>query len=131
VNNVLIYFTSQVFRGGLIADLQRLIPVDSGNDLFLYKLPETPTLNLFTIRPYLYTDETDVYNVCHKTYHDGSDCTEMFPDSLQEIAVDRVIAPFVTLSPEFSMVVENNDKRIIGIASAALDSKLFYRSQEV
>jgi protein O-GlcNAcase / histone acetyltransferase len=115
----------------LIADLQRLIPVDSGNDLFLYKLPETPTLNLFTIRPYLYTDETDVYNVCHNTYHDGSDCTEMFPDSLQEIAVDRVIGAFVTLSPEFCMVVENNDKRIIGYACAALDSKLFYRSQEV
>lgn len=34
-----------VFRGGLIADLQRLMPVDQGNDLFLYKLPE-PELEL-------------------------------------------------------------------------------------
>merc|ERR1719431_2424292 len=31
-----------VFRGGLTADLQRLMPVDSGNDLFLYQYPDTP-----------------------------------------------------------------------------------------
>ena len=32
-----------VFRGGLAADLQRLMPVDSGNDLFLYQYPEAPS----------------------------------------------------------------------------------------
>lgn len=121
----------QVFRGGLIADLQRLIPVDSGNDLFLYKLPETPTLNFFTIRPFVVSDEADVYSICHKTCRDGSDCTELFPECLQEIAADRLIAPFITLNPEFCMVIENNEKTLIGYACAALDAKLFYRGQEV
>lgn len=46
-----------VFRGGLVADLQRLIPVDNGNDLFIYKFPEQPNENFMSVRPYLHTDE--------------------------------------------------------------------------
>jgi protein O-GlcNAcase/histone acetyltransferase len=41
-----------VFRGGLTADLQRLMPVDSGNDLFLYQFPDQPTTNIYNIRSY-------------------------------------------------------------------------------
>jgi protein O-GlcNAcase/histone acetyltransferase len=41
-----------VFRGGLTADLQRLMPVDSGNDLFLYQFPDQPTNNIYNIRPF-------------------------------------------------------------------------------
>lgn len=121
----------QVFRGGLIADLQRLIPVDSGNDLFIYKLPETPTLNFYSIRPYNNLDEADVFKICHQTARDGSDSTDLFPENLQEIPADRLVAPFVNLMPEFCMVVENSNKTIVGYACAALDSKMFYRSQEV
>lgn len=115
----------------MIADLQRLIPVDSGNDLFIYKLPETPTLNFYSIRPYNNLDEADVFKICHQTCRDGSDCSELFPDYLQEIPADRLVAPFVTLNPEFCMVVENSNKKIVGYACAALDSKQFYRNQEV
>lgn len=115
----------------MIADLQRLIPVDSGNDLFIYKLPETPTLNFYLIRPYSNQDEADVFRICHKTCRDGSDCSELFPENLQEIPADRLVAPFVTLTPEFCMVVENSKKTLVGYACAALDSKQFYRSQEV
>lgn len=53
-----------VFRGGLIADLQRLMPVDSGNDLFLYKLPELPTTDYHVMRPYTFLDEMSVNRVC-------------------------------------------------------------------
>lgn len=120
-----------MFRGGLIADLQRLIPVDSGNDLFIYKLPEVPTLNLYSIRPYNSMDEQEVFRICHKTCRDGSDCSELFPENLQEIPADRLVAPFVTMNPEFCMVVENSNRTLVGYACAALDSKLFYRSQEV
>lgn len=121
----------QVFRGGLIADLQRLIPVDSGNDLFIYKLPDTPTLNFYSIRPYNNLDESEVYSICHQTCRDGSDCSELFPENLQEIPADRLVAPFLTLNPEFCMVVENSNKTLVGYACAALDSKVFYRGQEV
>jgi protein O-GlcNAcase/histone acetyltransferase len=120
-----------IFRGGLVVDIQRLVPVDSGNDLFVYKLPETPVLSLFNIRPYINSDENEVYKICHQTCRDGSDCTELFPQSLQEIASDRLVAPFIILNPEFCMVIENTKKCIVGYACAAPDAKLFYRSQEV
>lgn len=120
-----------IFRGGLVVDIQRLIPIDSGNDLFIYRLPETPTLNLFPIRPYNYLDESEVYKICHKTCRDGTDCSELFPNSLQGIAADRLAAPFLTLNPEFCMIVENMKKTIIGYACAAPNAKDFYRSQEV
>lgn len=120
-----------IFRGGLVVDIQRLIPIDSGNDLFIYKLPETPVLSLFSIRPFVNQDEKNVFQVCHQTCRDGFDCTELFPDSLQEIASDRLVAPFIILNPEFCMVVENAKKTIIGYACAAPDAKQFYRGQEV
>lgn len=120
-----------IFRGGLLVDIQRLVPIDSGNDLFVYKLPETPTLNIFSIRPYETQDEQNIYKICHQTCRDGSDCTELFPSSLQEIASDRLVAPFVILNPEFSMVVENAKKVLVGYGCAAPDAKHFYRSQEV
>lgn len=114
-----------------MADLQRLIPVDSANDLFVYKLPETPTTNFYSIRPYVNADEREVYAICHKTCRDGTDCTELFPEDLQEIAVDRLIAPFVTITPEFCMVVEDSNKMLVGYACAALNAKTFYGKQEV
>lgn len=120
-----------VFRGGLIADLQRLIPVDSGNDLFIYKLPDVPTVNFYSIRPFANSDEREVYSICHKTCRDGSDCTELFPENLQEIPADKLIAPFVTLHPEFCMVVENSENTLVGYACAGLDALKFYRDQEV
>lgn len=68
-----------VFRGGLTADLQRLMPVDSGNDLFVYKMPDTPTTNFYSFRPYENADEDIINSICHQTCRDGSDCTELFP----------------------------------------------------
>ena len=40
--------------------------MDSGNDLFVYKAPEIPTSKIYTIRPYLPSDEIEVYAVCNR-----------------------------------------------------------------
>lgn len=120
-----------VFRGGLIADLQRLIPIDSGNDLFIYKLPDVPSTVFHCIRPYTHLDESQVYSICHKTCRDGSDCTELFPKNLQSIPADRLVGPFVTINPELCIVVEDSKNELVGYACAALDAKLFYRNQEM
>lgn len=40
--------------------------MDSGNDLFVYKAPEVPTNKIYTIRPYLPSDEEAVYQVCNR-----------------------------------------------------------------
>jgi protein O-GlcNAcase/histone acetyltransferase len=37
-------------------------------DLFLYKAPESPSSQIYTIRPYLASDETSVYEVCRKAF---------------------------------------------------------------
>lgn len=120
-----------VFRGGLTADLTRLIPIDSANDLFTYKLPDTPSSVFYKIRPYSYLDEKAIYSICHSTCMDGSDCSELFPQGdLQGIPADRLVGPFLTLNPEFCMIIENDDI-ICGYACAALDAKIFYRNQEL
>lgn len=59
---------------------QRLMPVDSGSDLFVYKAPEVPHHKLYSIRPYSPEDEAAVYTVCRKTCLDGLDGTEMFSE---------------------------------------------------
>ncbi|KAH1009906.1 hypothetical protein HUJ04_002202 [Dendroctonus ponderosae] len=119
-----------VFRGGLTADLQRLIPVDSGNDLFAYKVPDAPTCKVFTIRPYLGSDEAQVYDVCNRTCKDGlEDHMPLLPE-LKNVYADRLVGPYVTLHPEFSFVVED-DAVIVGYACAAPDHRKFRIKQEI
>ncbi|XP_014227220.1 protein O-GlcNAcase isoform X1 [Trichogramma pretiosum] len=101
-----------VFRGGLTADLQRLIPVDSGNDLFVYKAPEVPTHTIYTIRPYLPTDEEAVYSVCNQINN----------SSASSALADRNVGGYLTLSPEFCMVIEDGTD-IVGYVVAALNVK--------
>lgn len=130
----------------MTADLQRLIPIDSGNDLFLYKLPDEPTTNFPRIRPYRADDEQHLFRICHRTCRDGSDCSELFPDTLQTIPADRLVGPFLTLTPELCLVVVDDGDHdaddvgrpmadehggVIGYACAALDAKEFYRKQEM
>lgn len=73
-----------VFRGGLTADLQRLLPVDSGTDLFMYKAPEVPSSKIYTVRPYLPSDKEQVYNVCLRTC-----CVLDIPEHLKDLPGDR------------------------------------------
>lgn len=61
-----------LFRGGLTGELQRLLPVESVSDLFLYKAPESPTSRIYTIRPYLTSDQSSVYDICYKNFVDGN-----------------------------------------------------------
>lgn len=119
-----------VFRGGLVADLQRLIPLDAANDLFLYKLPETSAVNLYTFRPYCFADEANLYSVCYRTLHDGDEFIERCPENLRSVLADRYLGPFLTLTPQFCMVIEDNHSEVVGYACAALDVKNFIRNLE-
>ncbi|XP_050681905.1 protein O-GlcNAcase isoform X2 [Leptidea sinapis] len=152
-----------VFRGGLAADLRRLVPLDCGPDLRLPPLAFTalhagaPHL----VRPYAAPDHRAVCTICHKTCRDGADCSDLFPADLQSLPADRLVEPFLTLAPELCMVIEDDDgcvmddgndvdddsesdkpassdvkingvkPEIIGYACAALNSKEFYKRQEV
>lgn len=70
-------------------NFQRLIPVDSGNDLFVYKAPEVPTSKVYTIRPYLPADEQKIYAVCRRTCKDGLEDSHPLPPTAKYIVPDR------------------------------------------
>ena len=124
-----------VFRGGLIADLQRLMPVDQGNDLFLYKLPELPTTDYHAMRPFAQMDESSVYEVCTKGFLsltspivDGEGCHMELSDKIRDLIPDYLVGSFLTLHPEFCTVAVDNSGKIIGYAAAALDYNVYSRN---
>ncbi|KAG8237502.1 hypothetical protein J437_LFUL017536 [Ladona fulva] len=137
-----------VFRGGLTADLQRLIPVDSSNDLFVYKAPDMPSGKMYKVRPCMPTDAASVYDVCRRTCSDGMDGSSVFND-MPNLIGDKLVGAFLTLSPEFCFAVEECGDdcfddgtslhggntampcRVVGYAVAALDARQFYRRLEM
>ena len=54
--------------GGLISDLQRLLPLDSGSDLYLVKYPDVPASLLYYVRPFQPADEEAVYALAADAY---------------------------------------------------------------
>ncbi|XP_041985281.1 protein O-GlcNAcase isoform X2 [Aricia agestis] len=143
-----------VFRGGLSADLRRLLPVECSPVPHAHCPPARLPL---AVRPYAPADENAVCAICHKTCRDGSDCSDLFPSDLQTLPADRLVVPFLTLTPEFCMVVEDDGgclddncdegddpeseksdikptgvkPEIVGYACAALNSREFYKKQEI
>ncbi|XP_077991979.1 protein O-GlcNAcase-like [Glandiceps talaboti] len=117
-----------IFRGGLSAEFQRMLPIDGATDLFTQKPPETVSNKIYTIRPYLPKDETDVYKVCRMTCDDGGDGTEIFT-SHPDLVGDRFIGGFVNLSPEYCFVLED-ESGVCGYVLAALDAKNYVKMYE-
>ncbi|KAL9901026.1 O-GlcNAcase isoform 2-T2 [Glossina fuscipes fuscipes] len=121
-----------VFRGGLIADLQRLMPVDSGNDLFLYKLPELPTTEYHVMRPYTHLDENCVNDVCTQQLlslaaTEGNPEDLRLPENLKDLLADYLVGPFITLQSEFCIVATDASGKIVGYTASALNSNTFLR----
>lgn len=118
-----------VFRGGLTAELQRLLPLENVNDLYMWKAPDVPTTRTYTIRPYLPGDQAAVFDVCRKTCDDGMDGSDVFPDH-PELIGDKSVGGFLTFSPEFCFIVEDENE-VVGYAVAALDAKQFFAKMEI
>ncbi|XP_050437432.1 protein O-GlcNAcase [Adelges cooleyi] len=119
-----------VFRGGLVADLQRLMPVDAGSDLFIYKPPDIPTNKMYNVRPYTFDDESAVYNICRCTCYTVNEDNSIKKSDHPDLIPDRIVGAFLTFSPEFCFVIEDNGT-VIGYALAALDAKEFYQKLQV
>ncbi|XP_013414451.1 protein O-GlcNAcase isoform X2 [Lingula anatina] len=118
-----------MFRGGLAGEFQRMLPIDGAHDLFHHVAPVPPSQKMFTIRPYLPSDEAAVYEVCRKTCDDGLDGTEVFPGQ-PDLIGDKLVGGFINLSPEYCFVVED-EQGVFGYVLAALDAKSFYKKLEV
>lgn len=136
-----------VFRGGLTSDLQRLIPVDSGSDLFIYKAPDVPTTCIYSVRPYIppehqplsldpdsdpkfKSDLEAIYSICTKTCGDMEPFSKLMDDLCTirhfgpKFLGDLAVGPYLLLQPELTLVIED-DRGMVGYACAALDYKLF------
>ncbi|XP_074640311.1 protein O-GlcNAcase-like isoform X2 [Tubulanus polymorphus] len=109
-----------VFRGGLQAEFQRMLPLDNALDLFTLKPPDQPNSKIFTIRPYLPPDEEHVRSICRLTCDDGMDGTAIFPQH-PDLMSDKLIGAFLQLSPQYCFVVEDSNSQIVGYALASLD----------
>ncbi|KAH9524612.1 hypothetical protein Btru_027330 [Bulinus truncatus] len=109
-----------VFRGGLQAELQRLLPIDSAHDLFYIKPPDYIITKAYNLRPYQPLDEDAVYHICLKTCDDGMDGTDVFPDN-PNLMGDKLIGKFVTLSQDYCFVIED-DVGVCGYVVAAVDA---------
>lgn len=93
-------------------------------------MPDVPTSRVYTIRPYLPTDEALVYNVCNRTCKDGLEDPQPYPEELKDLPADRLVAPYLTLHPEFCFVVED-EQGVVGYACASPDYKKFRIKQEL
>ncbi|XP_022094369.1 protein O-GlcNAcase-like isoform X2 [Acanthaster planci] len=117
-----------VFRGGLTAEFQRMLPLNGAADLFSKK-PYSVSSKVYTIRPLLPADEDAVYRACLLTCDDGEDGTDLFLNHPQLIG-DRLVGPFLTFSREYCFVLCDGED-IVGYALAAFNAKNFNKQVEV
>lgn len=103
------------------------MPVDGGNDLFVYKFPDSPTVEYYLMRPYNHMDEEEVYNLYQKLNQD----TNILPEDFKELLFDLNICPFLTLNPELTIVMHNSCNVVIGYACAVIDCKVFNRTKSI
>ncbi|KAG0725771.1 Protein O-GlcNAcase [Chionoecetes opilio] len=116
-----------IFRGGLTAELQRLIPVDASNDLFVYKAPEVPARHCYTIRPCLPSDRAKLLALILHTADDRRNAATHYaahPDLPGELEVGSYLE---TLEDEGVkgvnvMVVEDDWGCLVAYGSLAVDA---------
>lgn len=111
------------------------MPVDSGNDLFIYKLPEFPTSEYHIMRPYQAQDEKELIKVSTKAFVQQCCPDSEFhplPDSILELIADSTVGPFTALCPEMCIVAhEISTNAIVGYAAVATDVNVFMRNMEI
>ena len=56
-----------------MSDLIRLLPLDSGSDLYIYKHPDIPASLLYLVRPYQPKDEAAIYRLVAAAYEEEID----------------------------------------------------------
>ena len=121
-----------VFRGGLISDLLRLLPLDSGHDLYMFKYPEVPLSLLYNVRPFEPKDESQVYALAANLYEEEIEAPMGLCESDRLVVGDKRVGAYLTLFPEYCFVTENmSDGSIVAFALTCPDATLFYSRHNV
>ena len=125
------------YRGGFVADLQKLIlPLPDSSFSLSPLLSQPPAGSMtspspsnqdrFTIRPFTDSDIPDMHRICLETGNDGGDATSFYLDDPKIIGF-RWCIPYVTKHPECAFVlVDTHSNKVSGYVIGAPDSKLFY-----
>merc|ERR1719225_1878422 len=121
-----------VFRGGLISDLLRLLPLDSGHDLYMFKYPKVPLSLLYNVRPFEPKDESQVYALAANLYEEEIEAPMGLCESDRLVVGDKRVGAYLTLFPEYCFVTENmSDGTIVAFALTCPDATHFYTRHNV
>ncbi|KFW85437.1 Bifunctional protein NCOAT, partial [Manacus vitellinus] len=112
-------------RGGLFGELQALLPVGNSCDLFYHPPPLFPSSQTYLLRPLLPLDK------------EGGGCSEVAVGqsglqaqlSCAPALAARLLGPFLSLSPEYTFVLEDEGGPC-GYAAGALHAEGFLQQQD-
>ncbi|XP_029814281.1 protein O-GlcNAcase [Manacus vitellinus] len=115
-------------RGGLFGELQALLPVGNSCDLFYHPPPLFPSSQTYLLRPLLPLDKGELYRMCRESL----DCDPKVAEILMahpDLLGDRLLGPFLSLSPEYTFVLEDEGGPC-GYAAGALHAEGFLQQQD-
>ncbi|KAM6429725.1 protein O-GlcNAcase-like [Rhynochetos jubatus] len=117
-----------VRRGGLFGELQALLPVANSYDLFYHPPPLFPSSQLYLLRPLLPPDKGELYRMCRESL----DCDPKVAEILAahpDLLGDRLLGSFLSLSPEYTFVLEDEEGPC-GYAAGALCAEGFLQQRD-
>ncbi|XP_027761100.1 protein O-GlcNAcase-like isoform X2 [Empidonax traillii] len=117
-----------VRRGGLFGELQALLPVGNSYDLFYHPPPLFPSSQMYLLRPLLPLDKGQLYRMCRESL----DCDPKVAEILMghpDLLGDRLLGPFLSLSPEYTFVLEDEGGPC-GYAAGALHAEGFLQQRD-
>uniref|UniRef100_A0A8B9N9U0 GH84 domain-containing protein n=1 Tax=Accipiter nisus TaxID=211598 RepID=A0A8B9N9U0_9AVES len=115
-------------RGGLFGELQALLPVGNSCDLFYHPPPLFPSSQVYLLRPLLPLDKGELYRMCRESL----DCDPKVAEILAahpDLLGDRLLGSFLSLSPEYTFVLED-EGGLCGYAAGALCAEGFLQQRD-
>ncbi|KAM9660618.1 protein O-GlcNAcase-like isoform 7-T7 [Morphnus guianensis] len=115
-------------RGGLFGELQALLPLGNSCDLFYHPPPLFPSSQLYLLRPLLPLDKGELYRMCRESL----DCDPKVAEILAahpDLLGDRLLGSFLSLSPEYTFVLED-EGGLCGYAAGALCAEGFLQQRD-
>ncbi|KAM9580290.1 protein O-GlcNAcase-like [Guaruba guarouba] len=115
-------------RGGLFGELQALLPVGNSSDLFYQPPPLFPSCQLYVLRPLQPWDKGELYRMCWESLDCDPKVTEILV-SHPDLLGDRLLGSFLSLSPEYTFVLED-EAGPCGYAAGVLCAEGFLQQRD-
>lgn len=108
------------YIGGITVAMLKLLPFDGGFG-FLDIAPDSPSSDIYHVRPFHDSDKENLYKLCSVT-----DCatTEVIDMENEDFYGDKRVGPYLDICAKSVFIVEHNGE-ICGYVAAAPDNKSF------